>query len=67
MYENDKFKIVCESNFNGKELKDLIISEKGWDSNSKMRLLYGGAEVKEDKQLFQYKIQKDYIIQLLKT
>jgi len=38
-----------------------------WDSNTKIRMLYSGAEIKDDSKLFQYKLQNDYLIQIMKS
>lgn len=67
LYANNKIKLDCETHFTGKELKDFIKMSQDWDSKLKLRLLCSGAEIKDDVKLYQYKLQNDYLIQMMKS
>jgi len=45
----------------------MIKESQKWNKDIILRLLAAGAEIKDDKQLFQYKLHNDYLIQMMKS
>lgn len=65
LYKNIKYDIQCPNTINGKELKILYNKMAGNDENKNVRILFGGAEIKDENMLYQLKIDNGYLIQVL--
>lgn len=79
-YKNKKLNIILHDVYDNKKIEveiddDIQISDikkKFADINSidlvnfKLRLLFGGSELKDENFLYQYNIKDNYIIQILK-
>ena len=63
-----KKKISVFDNISGKELIDIFCEENNIDKEKyKIKLIFGGAIIKDDETLFQHKVKNDYVIQICKN
>ena len=63
-----KTKINVFDNISGKELIDIFCEENNIDKEKyKIKLIFGGAIIKDDETLFQHKVKNDYVIQVFKN
>ena len=69
LYDNRKVKVNLSFVNTGCELKSLFKSNclNGHENSYKIRLLFGGAEIKDEHTLSQHKIEEGYTIQVMKT
>ena len=67
--ENDVKTLICvEEGIRGRELKNIYAKAKGYDMNQhKIRLFFGGNEIKDNEFIYQHKICNNYIIQATKV
>jgi len=66
-YENKKTNINISDNIKIEEIKQRYSEHNKLDLKKiKLRLLFGGAELKDENYLYQYNFQENYIIQILK-
>lgn len=68
VYENKKTIINITDNIQIKDIKQKYSEHNKIDSSKeKLRLLFGGSELKDENFLYQYNFQEGYIIQILKV
>ena len=67
--ENDVKTLICvEEGISGRELKNIYAKAKGYDMNQhKIRLFFGGNEIKDNEFIHQHKIYNNYIIPATKV
>lgn len=67
MYDSKKTNINISDNIKIKDIKLQYAEHNKIDLEKiKLRLLFGGSELKDDNFLYQYKLDDGYIIQILK-
>jgi Ubiquitin family len=67
VYENKKTNLNFDDNVKISDIKNKYFEVNSIDRiKFKLRLLFGGAELKDDNLLYQYNFQDGYIIQILK-
>jgi hypothetical protein len=68
LYENKTFNTNISNNISGKELKAKFAELANLNIEEyKLRLLFGGVEIKEENFIYQYKIENGYTVQIMKT
>ena len=68
LYENKKLPFTLESNITGWELKQLYAEHFSTNlTEYKVRLLFGGAEIKEEQNLYGHKIKDGFTIHVVKN
>lgn len=62
-----KIKVTVSNQDNGAKLKELFIKDaKINEKEYKLRLFFSGSEIKDDQFLYQYKLENDFKIQVMK-
>jgi hypothetical protein len=68
VYENKKTNINITDNIQIKDIKQKYSEHNKIDlSKDKLRLLFGGSELKDENYLYQYNFQEGFLIQILKV
>lgn len=68
LYDNKKVPFTLESNITGMELKQLYSDHFVVNLNQyKVRLLFGGAEIKDEQNLYGHKVKDGYTIHVVKS
>jgi hypothetical protein len=69
LYDNKKIKVNLNFFMTGKDLKDIFKKNclNGDENNYKIRLLFGGSEIKDEQTLNQHKVEDGYTIQVMKN
>lgn len=68
VYDNKKTNINVSDNIKIEDLKKNYCDHNNIDiTKSRIRLLFGGSELKDDNLLYQFNFRDGYIIQILKT
>jgi len=66
LYSNNYLSLEVNNTMTGQELKDLYCKSVKLNNNYYItRLIFGGAEIKDDHKLIDHKIQNDYIVQIM--
>lgn len=68
LYDNIKYDFALDDNLTGFELKQVYFSkaEKYNPNDFNVRMLFGGAEIKETDSLYQHRLKDGYTIQILR-
>jgi hypothetical protein len=69
LYENKKIKVNLNFFMTGIDLKNIFKKNclNGDENNYKIRLLFGGSEIKDEQTLSQHKVEDGYTIQVMKN
>jgi hypothetical protein len=66
LYQNKKTDVTIEENTLCGQLKLLFCAKNNIDPNKfKIRMLFGGVEMKDENYLYQYKMHDGYTVQIL--
>ena len=67
LYGNKKYEVNVNNKFSGVELKNLFCNLSGINEEEyKLKFIFGGAEIKEEHFLYQFKLDNEYTIQIFK-
>jgi len=69
LYDNIKYDFALDDNLNGYDLKQIFFTkaEKYNPADYKIRMLFGGAEIKDTDNLYQHNLKDGYTIQILRN
>lgn len=68
MYDNKSLNFDFPENITGHDIKLIFTEKLNLNINEwKIRLLFGGAEIKDDQMLYQHKIKDGFTIQVSKN
>lgn len=69
IYKNQKYSCLYETNYTGKDIKEIftkILKDTGtYTSDTKLRLIYNGGEIKDEHHLFNHNVKPGGVIQVV--